>query len=150
MKKIAFIGSRTWTDAQRVALQLNACYNEHGQFIVVTGGADGASKMAEATAQEFGLPIIRFAPVKIDDERYRVDEWRLHKGQGKIVPDEIVWRDWQSAATFRSMLIAARSDEGFAFWDGFSRGTGFEIECFSNENKTLAVADLRVEAGKYK
>lgn len=122
----------------------------HGMFILVSGGAEGASLAAERTAQEFGLPVISFRPVKVDDETFAVDEWRMHRGQCKIVRDEITWADWQSAANFRSLLIADRSDEGYAFWDGFSRGTAYEIECFQNEEMPLIVADLRVEQGKYK
>lgn len=131
MKKIALVGSRTWADPQAVALKVNDLYSEHGEFMVISGGADGACQVAETTAMEFGFPVISFRPVKIDDERYGVDEWRLHKGQGKVVRDPGTWADWKSAAFFRSMLIAERARDGaVAFWDGFSYGTAFEIDLF--------------------
>lgn len=139
------IGSRAWARLDEVALKVSHLYDEHGQFILVSGGADGVCKMAESTAQAMGLPVISFRPVKRGGgvttmDTYGVDEWRLHKGAGKIVHhDHPTWATWDGAALFRSMLIAERADEGFAFWDGFSRGTGYEIDFFAGEDTPLEV-----------
>jgi hypothetical protein len=128
-----------------VSLQINDCYAEHGKFMVVTGGAQGASQIAEAVAQEFGLPIVSFRPVQINEENFGVDEWRMYRGDAKIIRDEITWRDWQSAANFRSLLVADRCDEAYVYWDGYSRGTAYEIEMLQNENRPFFCANLRME-----
>lgn len=145
MKKIAFLGSRGWTDLQAVALKVNEVFTEHGQFILVSGGADGPSKVAETTAAEFGLPVISFRPVQIaggqtEEAVYAADEWRMYRGGGQVIHHRHpTWMDWTSAAGFRSMLIAERAEFGFAWWDGRSHGTSYEIDCFANAGKPLEV-----------
>lgn len=147
MKKIAFVGSRNWQDAQRVAIQVNECFKEHGAFIIVSGGADGASHTAEQTGMEFGFPVISFRTVQIQPGEFGVDEWRLYRGRGDIVRHEITWATWASAAWFRGLLIAERADEGFAYWDGYSRGCAGEIDAFTASDTKLTVANLRLEQG---
>jgi predicted Rossmann-fold nucleotide-binding protein len=145
VKKIAFVGSRKWQDAQTVALKVNELFNENGAFILVSGGADGASKVAEATAHEFGMPVISFRPIKLKgdlttEDEYGVDEWRLHRGQGKIIHHhQPTWATYEAALVFRSWLLADRATEAVAFWDGFSRGTAFEIELFEGREIPLQV-----------
>lgn len=145
MKKIAVLGSRQYPKIDAAPLKVSELYNEHGQFILVSGGADGPSKLAENTALEFGMPVISFRPVKIrgdltTEDEYGVDEWRLYRGTGKIVRhDHPTWADWQSAAYYRSALIAERADFGLAFWDGHSPGTAHEIDLFAAEHKVLEI-----------
>lgn len=148
MKKIAVFGSRDWPRLQDVALKVNALYEEHGMFILVSGGATGASHVAEQTALEFGMPVVSFRPVRLADfgvdfgvdEQYGVDEWRLFRGKGDIVHHhEPSWADWSSAAGYRSMLMAERAEFGYAFWDGHSHGTGHEIALFEAVNKSVEV-----------
>jgi hypothetical protein len=150
VKKIAFLGSRTWQDAQRVALQVNSCFTEHGQFILVSGGAEGASKVAESTGHEFGLPVISFRPVQLSPEEYAVDEWRMHRGRVQIVRHEPTFAEFKGAAWFRSMYVADRSDEGYIYWDGYSPGTAHEIDMFQGRDKKIVVANLRLENGGMK
>lgn len=151
MRKIAFIGSRKWHDAQAVALKVNEKFNEHGPFILVSGGAEGASTVAEVTAQEFGMPVISFRPVKLSgdittEDTYGVDEWRLHRGRGQIVHHhDPTWATYAAALHFRSWLLADRAQEAVAFWDGFSRGTAFEIELFEGRKIPLEVIKAGVE-----
>lgn len=147
MRKIAVFGSRGWPSAQDVALKVNALYNKHGQFILVSGNAPGASAVAEKTGMEFGLPVVSFRPVKLADHgidpQYGVDEWRLFRGSGKIVHHhEPTWADYNSALTFRSLLLVERADEGVAFWDGRSSGTNFEIGLFESHEKSLEVVTV--------
>lgn len=147
MRKIAFIGSRSWTDPDSIGLQINECFIEHGAFMLVSGGVAGACKIAEETAREFGIPIISFRPVQIDPFRYGVDECRFYRGKVEVVRWEITWADYGSAAAYRSLLIAERADEGYAYWDGYSRGTDWEIEAFQAAEKQLVVKNLRIERG---
>lgn len=145
MKKIAFIGSRKWQDAQAVALKVNEVFEREGEFILVSGGADGASAVAEATGQEFGFPIISFRPVQLKgsptvEDEWGVDEWRLYRGQGRIIHHyRPTWATWQSAIYFRSWMLADRIDEAVAFWDGYSHGTAWEIEQIEGRGKPCEV-----------
>lgn len=148
MKKVAFVGSRKWHDAQAVALKVNEVFEREGVFILVSGGAEGASKVAEATAHEFGFPVISFRPVKLKGDlttadEYGVDEWRLHRGKGKIVHHHHpTWATYDSALAFRSWLLADRADEAVAFWDGRSPGTSFEIDLLEGRKIPLEVIKL--------
>lgn len=143
MRKIAVIGSRGFPSADAPALKVNELYGEHGQFILVSGGAAGPSTVAEKTALGFGMPVISFRPVKLltgANDEYGVDEWRLFKGAGTIVHHNApTWATWDGAAWFRGLLIAERADEGFAFWDGRSRGTAFEIDAFAAADTPLEI-----------
>lgn len=147
MRKIAVLGSRNWPRMQDVALKVNEIYNaEGGQYILVSGGGPEGSTnfVAEATAAEFGLPIVSFRPVQLPpvgtDEVYGVDEWRLFRGRGEIVHHhEPTWADWQSAAGFRSMLAVERAEAGVIFWDGYSRGAAEEIDYFEASGKPYEV-----------
>lgn len=96
---------------------------------------------------EFGFPVISFRPTQTEARvdrfpSFGVDEWRLHRGAGSVIHHDISFADWQSAAMYRSMLIAARADHGTAFWNGVSRGTSDEIDFFKNEGKPLKVVTL--------
>jgi hypothetical protein len=144
VKKIAVFGSRDWPRPQDVALKVNALYEEHGMFILVSGGATGASHVAEQTALEFGMPVVSFRPVRLADfgvdEQYGVDEWRLFRGKGDIVHHhEPSWADWRSAAGYRSLLAVERADEGVVFWDGRSRGAAEEVDYFAAAEKPCEV-----------
>lgn len=134
--KHAIVGSRAWPLEKRqdIALQLNRLFTEHGQFIVVSGGAEGVCDMAEKTAMEFPLPLVSFrVTAKAHGDLptyYRVDEWRLYRGTGQLVEHEPTFADFMGAAGYKAMLIAERAESASVFWDGHSRGTEFEIECF--------------------
>jgi hypothetical protein len=89
----------------------------------------------EQTGLEFGLPVISFRVAQLgggmQDDEYRVEEWRLHRGTGSVVHHEPTWADWQSAVNYKALLIAERADTADAFHAHNSRGTAFEIECFA-------------------
>jgi hypothetical protein len=149
LKKIAVFGSRGWPASDPHAFWVKDCiealYLEHGMFVLVSGGADGASKLAEQTALDKGLPVVSFRPVKlrggmeIPDE-YGVDEWRLFRGAGEIIHHHApTWATFEGAAWFRSVLMADRAEEGNAFWDGHSPGTQVEIGLFADAKKPCKV-----------
>lgn len=144
MRKIAVLGSRAWYDHGAVVSWIDTRYAIEGDFIVVSGGAKGASTAAEDHAVNMGMPVVSFRPVPLQpfgyDEQYAVDEWRLYRGAGKIVPHyEPTWANWQSAAHFRSILIQERADEAVIFWDGRSPGSSFEIDLFRAAGKPLEI-----------
>jgi len=149
VKKVALFGSRKWplTHPHSFWIEdaIETIYQQHGQFVLVSGGAEGASQFAEQTAMDRGLPVVSFRPVKLKGaidvpDEYGVDEWRLFNGAGQIVHHYApTWANWESAAFFRSWLMADRGDQAVAFWDGFSRGTAFEIELFEGREKPCEV-----------
>lgn len=124
---------------------------EGGPFILVSGGGPQGSVnfVAEQTAMEFGLPVISFRPVRLKDygydPQYGVKEWRLHKGQGTIIDHEPTFADWQSAANYRSMLIAERASAAEVLQFNKSRGTQFEIELFQAAGKPVNVKEFIIE-----
>jgi hypothetical protein len=144
LKKIAVIGSRTWTDTNVIAKFFDSIKKD-GPLIIVSGGAAGAQAEAERIAIEYGMPLIIFKPVKLTgglkEDSYGVDEWRISgPGESSIVHHhEPTWADYQSALNYRSLLIEERAHEAQAFWDGRSRGTAFEIELFENAKKPCEV-----------
>jgi hypothetical protein len=114
---------------------VNELFNAWGSdWILVSGGSDGTCHVAEQTAMEFGIPVISFRIAQSgggqQDDEYRVEEWRLYRGTGKVVHHEPTWADWQSATNYKALLIAERADSADAFHANNSRGTAFEIECF--------------------
>ncbi len=137
MKKIAVIGSRKFSDLQAVALKVNSLFEENGRFMLISGGADGVCKMAEATAHEFGFPVISFRAAQMGDE-FIAEEWRLHRGRGKLIQHtEPTWADYTSALIFRSLLLIERADEVVAFHNGWSGGTAYEVALARDKDKPL-------------
>ena len=55
MKFIGIAGSRNFKDKTLVIEVLNKIYSKFGEFIVVSGGADGPDKWAEEWAQQKGF-----------------------------------------------------------------------------------------------
>lgn len=117
-------------------MYVNSRYENHGaNWILVSGGADGVCRVAETTAQGFGIPVISFRvaerrPEMLSDPWWLVEEWRLHRGGGQVIPHDPTFADWKSAVGFKSLLIAERANTAAAFTHDDSRGTAFEIECF--------------------
>lgn len=78
---------------------------------IVSGGAAGIDRCAEAFARKNGIPFKKFLP----------DYRRYQKG----------------APLKRNELIIDYADEVLALWDGSSRGTKNVIEVCKRKNKTL-------------
>ena len=98
MKKIAVIGSRTFTDYD----VLKKALDEHPPFILVSGGAKGADSLAERYADEQGYEKNIHLP---DKKKY---------GRG--------------AYHRRNELIVHDADEMVAFMIGESSGTTHSLE----------------------
>lgn len=94
--KIAIVGSRAITE-----LDLTP-YLPPNPDLVISGGAQGVDRLAEAWARQRGIPVQIFLP---DYQRF---------GRG--------------APLVRNRLIVGASDLVVAFWDGRSRGTRFTID----------------------
>ncbi len=138
MIKHAIIGSRKYNPLSDVSERLDELHARHGSdWLLVSGGAGGVCWRAEQGHLERGGRVVSFRPVQPDLFTFAVQEWRLPNGG--LITHDITFEDWNSAAMYRSMLIAERADHGDAFWDGHSRGTMFEIDAFVGANKPLKV-----------
>ena len=127
MRKVAILGSRKWADGQVIIDAIDAIEEP---FILYSGGAMGASMIAEQHCISRAIPVCSLRPLEIDYETFVVEEWRIRDGHGRIVRHPETWADWKSAATYRSWILSERAGECIAFWDGYSHGTKWEIEFF--------------------
>jgi len=98
MKKIAVIGSRTFTDYD----VLKKALDQYPAFILVSGGAKGADTLAEKYADEKGYKKVIFKP---DSKKYG-----------------------RSAGIKRNQEIINLADEVVGFWNKMSEGTGHSLE----------------------
>jgi hypothetical protein len=97
--KVAIVGSRDYQHPQKVrdyVAKLPAA------TIVVTGGARGVDRVAEAAATACGLQVLIFSA-----------DWARHK---------------KLAGFIRNSKIVDASDRVVAFWDGASHGTADTVE----------------------
>lgn len=108
-KKIAVVGSRGFNDYSLLERTLAP----YSPFILVSGGARGADRLAERFADENSLEKIIFKP-----------DWNKY---GK------------RAGFLRNIKIVDESDMVIAFWDGNSPGTKSSIDLAKKGNKELSV-----------
>lgn len=99
MIRLAVIGSREFSDARKMAAELEPYRERVSQ--VVSGGARGADSLAERWARKNGIETQIFYP---DHKRYR------------------------HPYHHRNRLIAENCDLLIAFWDGRSTGTRYTID----------------------
>ena len=98
MKKLAVLGSRTFTDYNLLKKELD----EYPPFILVSGGAKGAETLAERYADEKGYEKVILKP-----------DWKKY-GRG--------------AGLKRNEEIINLADEVVSFWNKMSEGTGHSLE----------------------
>ena len=99
--RIGVVGSRGWSDYERVVQVLDALQPTE----VVSGGAKGADSMGERYAKERGIPTRIFYP--------KPEDFGGNFGR---------------AAFARNEDIVRNSDFIVAFWDGKSNGTKNSID----------------------
>lgn len=98
MKKLAVLGSRTFTDYNLLKKELY----EYPPFILVSGGAKGAETLAEQYADEKGYEKVILKP-----------DWKKY-GRG--------------AGLKRNEEIINLADEVVSFWNKMSEWTGHRLE----------------------
>jgi len=102
MKRIGIVGSRTFTDYQKMKEAFLERYAPETIECIYSGGAIGADSLARQLAEELHIEIV------------------------EILPD---WNKFgKSAGYIRNQAIVASSDELLAFWDGHSRGTNHSLD----------------------
>lgn len=115
MKHLAVIGSRTFDDATLLAQILTPKM----PFVLVSGGARGADKLAENFAAQNGLEKLIFPA-----------QWKLYgKGAGYI----------------RNKTIIDHADEVIAFWDGESRGTLHALDYANDLRKPFQIINFHAQ-----
>lgn len=102
MTSVAIVGSRTFKDYALLKQSIDGFYPDRLDIKeIVSGGAQGADRLAERYAREYNLKMVRLVPTW-----YRKD--------GTYNP---------RAGFERNKTIVERADHVIAFWDGESNGT---------------------------
>lgn len=113
---IAFVGSRRWERADLIAEWMEAMQSKHGNdLVIVSGGADGADKIAALAAHTLRIRLVVFKP-----------DWNRY---GK------------AAGPIRNTQIVERSKEVIAFWMPNSRGTKDTIKKAWQAGKRVRILD---------
>lgn len=116
-RKIAIIGSRTFSDYNFMQIKVDSLLFENEIPTIISGGAVGADAAAVRYARSRGFPYVEF-PAR----------WREHG---------------RSAGFIRNRHIIDAADYVLAFWDGVSRGTKHSIDLAKMLKKNLAVFNMR-------
>lgn len=105
MIKIGIIGSRKWTNKEKVQAVVDQCLARYGQNLtVVSGGVKGADSLGKLVALEKGLPYIEYNPAH--------EAWNQYSGK----PKEWYGKPYNVGHYFeRNTFIAEDSDILFAF-----------------------------------
>lgn len=111
MKKIAVIGSREYKNVNKI---INFIKSLSYDVLIVTGGARGVDKIAEATAKKYGKHYC------------------------------VVYANWDfygrsQAGKIRNSIVVKLVDEVYVFWDGKSTGTKDVIDKAKKVNKLKEV-----------
>lgn len=108
--KAAIVGSRSFNDYEKMYSFIQQIRKEKELFIyeVISGGAEGADKLAERYATECKKSLKVFIPN---------------------------WKNGLGAGIARNVEIIKACDVCFAFWDGSSAGTKSDIELCKKQGK---------------
>lgn len=111
--KVAVIGSRSFTDYDELKRTLSAIKITE----IISGGADGADKLAEQYATENNIPTKIFLP-----------DWK---------------KNGRAAGFMRNTDIINEAELVVAFWDGQSNGTKDSITKAENQNKKVLIITFK-------
>lgn len=107
--RLAVVGSRNWKDWLAVRREINTIKPD----MLISGGAAGVDKMAEAVALRDGYYMEIYKP-----------DWAKHG---------------RAAGAVRNKQIVDVCDKLIAFWDGKSKGTKISIDMAEKAGKLLKV-----------
>lgn len=109
--KVAIIGSRSFTDYERLEKRLSSINVVID--VIVSGGAKGADSLAVDYAKSHGIELVEFLP-----------EYNKYGRAATIV---------------RNRQIVDASDAVIAFWDGTSKGTKNSLDYARKKNKQVVI-----------
>jgi hypothetical protein len=135
--RVAIVGSRDWSDLERVRAFVRALADKYPGAIVFSGGARGVDETAEGYAGLLGLAVVSYRPVKVA-ESLEAEAWTV-----KIVTNGEAAQRWcrekrstpaptfgsfGASAFFRNFWLAEDGEQIVAFQRGKSRGTQNTID----------------------
>lgn len=140
-EKIAVVCAREGVDTQEATNFMIALHLAHPDNVVISGGADPESWVAEDFWLANGGRVISWRTRKVKDEHYVVVRWEGWDGsfQKVWVPhQEPSFADQKSAYHYRDILIAEECDRLVAFYgERRSRGAGFTAAMAGNYGKDV-------------
>jgi hypothetical protein len=110
---LGIVGSRTFNNYDLLKIEIFKLYSIDSIKCIVSGGANGADKLAEKFANEFNL-----------DKKIFLPDWNKY---GK------------KAGYIRNKEIVDYSDKLIAFWDSKSPGTKITIELAKNKINVIKI-----------
>lgn len=114
--RVAVIGSRGFTNYNLLSDVLTKFSNEQKLTTIISGGAQGADKLAEVYAKTNNIPIIIYPA-----------DWAKHG---------------RAAGPIRNKQLVNDADYIIAFWDGKSPGTLSSINFAKGLNKPVNIITI--------
>ena len=102
--RVLVCGSRNWASHRAIYDALMKLHVEKKILYVIEGEARGADTIARVSAENLGIPVLRFPA-----------DWNKHGKAAGFIRNQ-------------QMLDEGKPDLVLAFWDGLSRGTKNMIE----------------------
>jgi hypothetical protein len=127
--RLAIVGSRTFTDFNRLQKEVLKLFYSDDINCIISGGAKGADKLAEKFAKLYNKPMIIFKPFN-----YYVKNINYC---GVLVPIYDVLDN--KLYYTRNKQIVDNCDFLIAFWNGKSGGTKMTINYAKQQNKKYKI-----------
>jgi hypothetical protein len=111
--KLAVVGSRTFNDYELLSKSIDEVREQTQIDEIVSGGANGADKLAEQYAKENNLKLTIFKA-----------HWHKYGKKAGYIRNKEIWE---------------YVDFGIAFWDGKSKGTAHSFKLSEKFGKELKI-----------
>lgn len=136
---VAIVGSRDYPLMHLISGKVRDLHRESPAFVLVSGGARGVDRVAEAEAERLGHDILSYRP-RGRGKSFVID---LHSSVGgeETVEKNVsqTYASYGQAAFGRNELIVFVSHKVVAFWDETSSGTAHSIKLARDAHKPLLV-----------
>lgn len=120
--RLAVVGSRGFEDFDKFVQILDTIQDVTGFDVIVSGGAEGADKMARYYAEVNNIELKEHIPI-----------WETYNEKTKKM-------DYNRGAGFvRNVEIWNDATYGVAFWDGKSKGTAHSFDIARRQEKVLYI-----------
>lgn len=113
---------------------------------VFSGGAAGVDTYAEEVWGQLGGTVISFRPRRIKGtDEFSYERHILEPGKPPVVwrpNDALTFLDWESAAFYRSWVMADEAERGVCWIHGWSPGSRFTIDRLRAQGKPVVVKEV--------